>query len=127
MKSTLTQVRSAAIAKANRLQSIHAHLDTLRPAFRAWLNGHVFIGGRGAYRYRADRSLAPWSDLARQLFPTVGDFALAASMLDAVLPALPKTPAPAVAKPAAKPSTAENTRANVIDLAKARRASSKAA
>jgi hypothetical protein len=112
MKSPLTQIRSTAIAKANRLQSLAQHLQTLRPAFRAWLNGHIYIGGRGRYRYRSDRSLAPWSNLANELFPTVADFAFAAATLDSIAmkPTAPTTKA-APAKAAG--------RVNVIALAKA--------
>ncbi len=113
--TALTRVRSIAIAKANRLQRIHRHLAELRPAFRAWLNGAIYTGGRGAYRYRSTRELAPWSDLARSLFPRVEDFAFAAVMMEfdamAPVPAAIETPAPAPQKPAG--------RVNVIALAAA--------
>lgn len=111
----LTVIRSTAIAKANRLQKLHPHLATLRPAFRAFLNGHIFVGGRGAYRYRADKSLAPWSDLARSLFPRAEDFAFAAAVMEsdalAGNPEPLESPAPAAEKAAG--------RVNVITLAAA--------
>ena len=103
-------MRFAAIGRCNRLQKLHRHLPALRRAFRAWLDGHVYVGGRGAYRLRSDRSLAPWSDLARSLFPHVSDFAFAAAILAGNEPAI------TVASVAAEKAPG---RTNVIALAAA--------
>lgn len=84
--NTLTQLRSLAIGRANRLQKIHRHLETLMPAFRAWLAGELFVGGRGNFRDRSTREVPAWNQLARELFPTVGDFAFAAAVLGSVEP-----------------------------------------
>ncbi len=108
--TNLTQIRSTAIGRCNRLQKLHRHLDQLRPAFRAWLNGSIYIGGRGAYRFRTTRELTLWSDLARSIFPTVADFAFAAAILAGDEPAVTAAPVAAAKAPG---------RTNVIQLAQA--------
>jgi hypothetical protein len=106
----LTQIRSKAIAKANSLQKLHRHLADLQPAFRAYLAGEVFVGGRGNFRSRITREVFPWSPLVKSLFFTLEDFAFAAAMLsDSKI--IITAPEPAPEKPAG--------RVNVIALATA--------
>lgn len=108
--TNLTQIRATAIGRCNRLQKLHRHLAQLRPAFRAWLDGHIYVGGRGAYRLRETRELTPWSDLARECFPTVADFAFAAAILAGDEPVVTVAPITAAKAPG---------RTNVIQLAQA--------
>ena len=114
----LTKIRGLAIGKANRLQRCHRHLADLLPAFAQWSAGEIYICRKtGDYRFRFgehSKSIAPWSTLARQLFPTPAAFAFAAVVLG------DEAPAESAGDTAHLSSTAAvlpATRANVIALA----------
>lgn len=83
--NSLTQIRSVAIGKANRLQRAARHLDSLRPAFAEWSAGEIYVCKRtGTYRYRfgeRSKSVAPWDSVAREVFATPAAFAFAAMVL----------------------------------------------
>lgn len=114
----ITQIRSTAITKANRLQKCHRHIEELAPAFAEWAEGEIYVCKKtGTYRYRfgdRSKSVTPWDVLVRRLFPTVADFAFAAVVLGTQVPALAEiAPVPTPAQP-------RNTgRVNIVALAAA--------
>jgi hypothetical protein len=116
--NALTQIRSIAIARANRLQRAARHLEVLRPAFEQWAAGEIYVCKRtGTYRFRfgADsKSVAPWDPIAREIFATPAAFAFAAMVLAEERPELPPPAAPA--KPIALPAPV-SSRVNVMALA----------
>jgi hypothetical protein len=128
MKSALTQIRSAAIGKANTLQRAARHLETLRPAFAEWASGDIYVCKKtGEYRYRFDersKSIAPWSKTAREVFASPEAFAFAAMVLADKQPSEP-APAPVVRNSNVSNGNVSNgnmSRANIIALATRRAA-----
>lgn len=114
MKS-LTQIRSTAISKANRLQRCHKHLDELAPAFAQWAEGEIYVCKKtGTYRFRfgpLSKSVTPWDKLVRSIFPTPADFAFAATVLSVASAVEDDAPIPVDPAPMG--------RVNVIALASA--------
>jgi hypothetical protein len=89
----------------------------LLAAFNEWQTGLVYVCKKtGNYRYRRGLALAPWSADARKQFTSKSEFERAAAA------ACPKVDGAKAKQPAA-PVRPSNTseRANVIDLAKARK------
>ena len=122
---TLSHIRSLAIGKANTIQRAARHLDALRPAFAEWNSGDIYICKKtGTYRYRygtASKAVAPWDAIARATFGSAAVFALASLVLGPA-PVLTDAKKPAAAKAPAKAKPVSNGgRANIIQLATARR------
>lgn len=109
-------IRSTGLARLNHLTRAARHLPELLAAFAEWTAGEIYICRKtGTYRYRfgdRSKSIAPWSKLARELFPTVADFAFAASVFhqDEPLSAACETAAPST-------RAAAGTRVNVLSIA----------
>ena len=115
---TLTYIRSTAIGKANRLQTVARHIDTLRPAFNEWAAGEIYVCKKtGDYRYRfgdMGKSVTPWNSTAREVFTTSADLAFAAMVF------ADEQPAPAkLLQKSTKAAPVVTNRTNIIALASA--------
>ena len=95
---TISLIRSVGLARINQLARVAEHLEVLRPAFIEWTAGDVYVCKKtGDYRYRhgeRSKSVAPWSRLARTLFPSPAGLAFAAMVLGEVAPPQLTLPAP---------------------------------
>jgi hypothetical protein len=113
---TATEIRRTGLARINQLVRAHRFLEQLRPAFREWASGEVYVCKKtGDYRYRfgdLSKSVTPWSAIARKVFTGPEALAFAAIVLGGQLPQ-DLTPSLQLAQPAA----IANGRANVIALA----------
>jgi len=96
--NTISLIRSVGLARINQLARVARHLEVLRPAFLEWAAGDIYVCKKtGDYRYRCgerSKSVAPWSQLARSLFPSPQALAFAAMVLAETQPAQLTLPAP---------------------------------